>query len=168
MLARFLPACWAKCRGRDSGYVRAGCLRDCVASGVRGDVFACEKNARINISLERDARAGGATGFVERDAPIHAENIGAGFHEGREKMRRAFGVEDNGRAALANFFDHALGGGKREGFVFVSAQFACPSVEELNCSCAGLDLRVKIWGGGASDFIEEARAVNRARYRASA
>ena len=133
----------------------AGCLRNCGTGGAGGDVFAREENARIDISLKRDAMAYDAAGFIERDAPVHAENIGAGFRERTEEMRCAFGIEDHWRAAFADFFDHALRGRKRNGIVLILAQFAGPCVEELDRGRAGFDLRAKIGGGGAGDFVEE-------------
>lgn len=50
-----------------------------IASGLANFFGRGKENSRIKVALDGDARAGEAAEFAEGNAPIDAENVGAGF-----------------------------------------------------------------------------------------
>ena len=114
---------------------------DDVQSGLANFLRRSEKDRGIEIALDSDARAGKRAKFAEWHAPIDAEDIGAGFDHGREKMMRGFCVINHGDG-VAEARDDFLNGGQNELVVVVEIEFAAPSVEQLNGRDASGDLRL--------------------------
>ena len=88
-------------------------------------------------------------------APIHAQNVRAGFGAASSKCAGRFGEENHRRFARAKFFDHQLRGGQLEFAVLLEREFADPGIEQLHgCGSRG-DLRSQITGRGARDPFEQ-------------
>ena len=66
------------------------------AEGCVANLFGRgEENGWVEVTLDGDAGTSEGAEFVEWDAPVDTENVGADFDDGREKVVRGFGVIDD-------------------------------------------------------------------------
>lgn len=117
-------------------------------------MLRAEKNCWIEIALNGDARTGKRAKFAERNAPIDAKDIGAGFDDGREEMVRGLCVINHGDG-VAEARDDLLNGGQNEFGVVVEIEFTAPGVEELDGSDTSGDLAFEIENCSFGDFLQE-------------
>ena len=111
-----------------------GFLRD--AANLFG---RAEEDGGVDVALDGDAWAELCTESAKVDAPVDAEDIGAGAGNCREQVMRGLRVVDDGSGA-AEAGDDFLCGGECECFVVAQREFAAPGVEELDGGGAGGDL----------------------------
>jgi len=138
-------------------------VEDVAGTGEGGDDFLggaanfgwrAEEDRGIEVALQGDVRAELCAERAKINAPIDAEDVGAGTRNGGKEMVRSFGVVNDGSSS-SDSGDDFLRGGQREGFVIGEGELAAPGVEELHCGGARSDLRFEIGDGGLRDAVEK-------------
>ena len=82
----------------------------------------------------------GAPALIERDAPVEADDVGAGLAEGGQERGGVDAEVDDGDAEGLDAADELGGGGERVGAVVGDGERAGPGVEDLDDVGAGGDL----------------------------
>ena len=93
--------------------------------------------------------------FVERDAPVESDYVGAGlFHGGEE--RGAVGAEINdGRSGFLQLLHHGGNVGEYREAIVLDAKAADPAVEDLNHVGAGAHLLGSVGRGDHNQFAHQ-------------
>ncbi len=97
---------------------------------------------RYGIEVTLDGRVGASEtpAFVERDAPVEAEDVCTGGGHGGEERRGVDAEVDDGDAKGLDALDEFAGLGQDVVDVVVDGERAGPAVEDLDDVCAGCDL----------------------------
>lgn len=119
----------------------------------RADFFLWgEEHGGIDVALNGDVGTGEAAEFRKGDAPIDAEDVGAGFDHRREKVVRSLGVINDGNG-VAEAGDHFLDGRENKFGVILKIEFAAPGIKELDSGHTGANLPLEIGNGGLGDAV---------------
>ncbi len=114
-----------------------------------------EKQDGIEISLHGTAMVEIAPTFIERDAPIEADDVGSGFiHRGQQ--RGAVGAKINYRCAgFLQALDHGCNMRQNVAAIIFNAEAADPAIENLNDVGAGTDLSGRVFGGDVDQLAHQ-------------
>ena len=120
---------------------------------------ACAATERdlLEIALHGTVGADGAPAFVERDAPVEADDVGAGFAEGGEERGGVDAEVDDGDAEGLDAADEFGGGAEAVVAVVLHGERAGPGVEDLDDVGAGGDLLGGEVGEDGDELVHEER-----------
>lgn len=127
---------------------------DDVQRGLANFLLRAEENGGIEIALDGDAGTGQRAEFGKGNAPIDAEDVGAGLDDGGKLVVRGLGVinDGDGVAEAGNDF---LDGGQNEFGVVAEIEFATPGVEELDRGDSGGNLAFEVEDGSLGDLVKK-------------
>ena len=109
----------------------------------------------VHISLQGHAVAGDASGGVERDRPIHANDIGSAIRHAVEPGHSAFGKINHGNARAFDFGDDPADGREGEFLEACRIEDSRPRIENLDRLRAGVHLRAAVVDYDIGDFFDK-------------
>ena len=115
------------------------------------DVLRGEEGDGVEVALDGRVWPTALPAFVEGDAPVEADDVGAGFAHGGEQRGGVDAEVDDGDAEGLDAADEFGGGGEAVLAVVRDAERAGPGVEDLDDVGAGFDL---LLGEGGEDVDE--------------
>lgn len=131
----------------------AGVVED-AARLLANDGDGSEQDGGVEVSLHGDVVAEAIPGEVEWDAPVESDDVAAGvalvFEEGA-----GVGAEVDGGDVWVELREQAFHVGLDEAEVMVGCECSDPAIEELECLCAGVGLRVQVEDGGVDEPFHE-------------
>ena len=119
------------------------------------DVEGGEEGDGVEIALDGGAVADGAPAFVEGDAPVEAEDVGAGFGHGGEHGGGVDAEVDDGDAEGLDALDELGGGGEAVLAIVGDGEGAGPGVEDLDAVGAGFDLLLRVGDEDGDELLHE-------------
>ncbi len=114
-----------------------------------------EEDGRVQVALERLARAHPADRLVQRDAPVDAHDVRARLAHQAQQLARADAEVDPRHVVGGHRLEHLLRGRHHRAPVVGRGQRAHPGVEELHGRGAGLDLHLEEGGGDAGEAVQQ-------------
>ncbi len=118
---------------------------------VRQDVRRREDGGRVEVALDRTHRADPPGGLVQRDPPVHPDDIRAGLRHGAEQFAGVHPEVDARDAGIGECGKHALAVRKHITAVVDLVQYTGPRVEQLDGADARLNLDPQVADGDVGE-----------------